>query len=78
MPTANYATEYVDLAKILGSAERVDLCDTIYISVKPYGIYNLTSKVIKVVYDVLLDEYESVQVGDKKITLADTLAELMR
>ena len=73
-PTANYATEYVDLAKILGSAERVDLCDTIYISMKPYGVYNLTSKVIKVVYDVLLDENSEVEIGDRRITLADTLA----
>ena len=73
-PTRNMATEYVDLAKLLGSTERVDLCDTIYISVAPYGVNGLTSKVIKIVYDALLDENAEVEIGDRRITLADTLA----
>ena len=75
--TANMATEYVDLTKVLGANERVDLCDTVYISVTPYNVYNLTSKVISVTYDVLNDENSKVVIGDKKITLADTLAELI-
>ena len=76
--TANYATGFLDLSKLIGKNERIDLCDTILLSVKPYNVYNMRLKVICTVYDCLLDEYESVQVGDKKITLADTLAELMR
>ena len=73
--TANLSTEYVDLAKLLGATERVDLCDTVYVSVQPYNLYNFQSKVISTVYDALLDEYISVQIGDKRVTLADTLAE---
>lgn len=75
--TANMSTEYVDLAKLLGHNERVDLCDTVYITVTPYNVFNLTSKVISVTYDVLLDENIKVEIGDRKITLADTLAELI-
>jgi len=78
LPTANMSTEYADLAKILGNTERVELCDTVNITVTPYNVFNLTSKVISVTYDVLLDENSKVQVGDRKITLADTLAELTR
>lgn len=73
--TANMSTEYVDLAKLLGHNERVDLCDTVYITVTPFNIYNLTSKVISITYDVLTDENIKVEIGDKKITLADTLAQ---
>lgn len=73
-PTVNMSTEYVDLAKVMGSTERVDLCDTVYISVRPYNVWNLTSKVIKIVYDALLDENAEVEIGDRRITLADTLA----
>lgn len=75
--TANYATGFVDLAKLLGFTEEINLCDTIHLSVRPYGVSDLKLKVIKTVYDCLLDEYESIQVGDKKVTLADSLAELM-
>ena len=73
-PTVNMSTEYVDLAKVMGNTERVDLCDTVYISVQPYNVWNMTSKVIKIVYDCLLDENAEVEIGDRRITLADTLA----
>ena len=73
-PSKNMATEYVDMAKILGQTERVDLCDTVYISVQPFDVWNMTSKVIKIVYNCLLDENEEVEIGDRRITLADTLA----
>ena len=75
--TANYATGYVDLAKLLGQSEIVNLCDTILLSVTPYNITNVRLKVIKTVFDTLLDEYESVIVGEKKVTLADELAKII-
>lgn len=76
-PTANYATGLVDLQKLLGRSEQIRLCDTIYLSVTPYNIRDVKLKVIKTVYDALLDEYESVIVGDKKVTLADELAKII-
>lgn len=75
--TANYATSYVDLSKLLGRTEIVNLCDTILLSVTPYNVQNIRLKVIKTVYDTLLDEYEAVIVGDKKVTLADELAKII-
>ena len=75
---ANFSTDFVDLAKILGKTERVELGDTLYISVPSFGVTNLQTRVKAITYDCLLDQNTSVVVGDKKITLADTLAELMR
>lgn len=74
----NLSTEYLDLTKLLGGTERVDLCDRVYISVEPYGLYNIQAKVIATEYDILTDEYTKVTIGDKKLTLADTLANLTR
>ena len=77
-PTENIASGYLDLRKLLNGGDTVGLCDTIHLSMPMYNIDDIQVKIIRTVYDCLLDEYESVQVGDKKITLADTLAELMR
>ena len=77
-PTANMSTEYVDLSKLMGKTERVDLCDRVHISVGPYNLYDIQSKVIATEYDILTDEYTKITVGDKKLTLADTLANLTR
>lgn len=77
-PTANYSTAFLDLSKIMAETDQIELCDTIYLTIGQYGVFNMKLKVIKTVYDVLLDEYESVQIGDKKLTLADTLANLTR
>ena len=76
-PTASYSTEFLDLQKLIGVAERVDLCDTIYLTILPYGSINMTWNVIKTIYDVLEDEYVSLEVGDKKVTLADQLAPIL-
>lgn len=73
--TVNYSTDFVDLAKVLGQHELVNLCDTIYITVLPFNVYNMVSKIISITYDALTDENTAVEVGDRKITLADTLAE---
>lgn len=78
LPMENIASGYVDLRKLLNGGDTVDLCDTIHLSMPMYDIYDIQLKVIRTVYDALKDEYESLQVGDKKITLSDTLAELMR
>ena len=76
--TASYSTEFVDLAKLLGNTERVELGDTLHIVVPMFGITDMVTRVVSITYDCLLDRNTSVVVGDKKVTLADTLAKLMR
>ena len=75
--TASLSTDFVDLAKILGSTERIELGDTLYITVPSFGISNMVTRVVSITYDCLLDQNTSIVAGDKKVTLADTLAELM-
>ena len=60
--------EYADILPL----ENVDLCDIITVQFEPLGI-NTTAKVVKTVYDVLKEKYNSIEVGDLRSTLATTL-----
>ena len=57
--------EYKDYAPL----QRLKLCDTCGIFVPMYNM-SLRAKVIKVVYNVLLDRYDSMDLGDKPTTYA--------
>ncbi len=52
--------------------QRLSLCDTCGIFVPMYGT-SLRAKVIRVVYNVLLDRYDEMDLGDKPITYAAVL-----
>lgn len=55
--------------------ERVSLCDTVHVSFSRLGV-DATSKVIKTAYNVLLDRYDSVELGDARSSLANTVADI--
>lgn len=55
--------------------ERVGLCDTVRVTFARLGV-QATAKVVKTVYNVLLGRYDSVELGDARATLADTVASL--
>ena len=63
--------EYKDVANL----EAVDLCDTVTVEFPMYGI-SAKAKIISIETDVLLERYTSVQIGDTRPSLADTLAHL--
>lgn len=54
------------------SVERVNLCDTVSVYFEKLGI-SATAKVIKTTYNVLLDRYDSIELGDAKSSFGDTL-----
>lgn len=58
--------------KSLASLQRVYLCDTVNIFYAKRGI-NATAKVIKVVYDTLLERYNSIELGEPRTTLAQQI-----
>lgn len=60
--------EYKDYAVL----ERVSLCDTVTVKFTKYGI-NVKTKVIKTVYDSILERYTSMTLGDAKSSFADTV-----
>lgn len=60
--------EYKNIALL----ERVNLCDTVNVEFEKLGV-SATAKVVKTVYNVLLNRYESVELGDARSNIADTL-----
>ena len=61
--------EYKNLALL----ERVGLCDTVHVRFERLGV-QADAKVITTTYNVLQDRYASVELGDAKATLADTVS----
>ena len=62
--------EYKDLALL----ERVELCDTVTVIFERLGV-NATAQVTSTVYNVLIDAYDSVTIGDVRKNVAMTIAE---
>lgn len=60
--------EYRDIALL----ERVNLCDTVTVEYSELGV-SATAKCVKTVYDVLKDRYISIDLGDAKTNMADTI-----
>lgn len=61
--------EYKDKAFL----EKVLLCDTVNVVFEKLGV-SATAKVVKTVFDVLLNRYKTVELGDAQSTIADTIA----
>lgn len=55
--------------------ERVCLCDTVHVQFTKLGV-SADARCIKTVYDVLLERYDSVELGDARSSLANTVADM--
>lgn len=78
VPKVSLKVSFVDLAKANGLEtvaflENVELCDTVSIRFEALNI-STKAKIVKTEYNVLLDRYTSVEIGDARETLADTIA----
>lgn len=58
--------EYKDIAPL----ERVNLCDTVHVKYSPLGV-DFSTKVVKTDYNVLLERYNSITLGDTYYSLND-------
>lgn len=65
--------EYKDIEPL----ERVRLCDTVTIIDTPLGV-NLKAKVIKTIYNTLLERYVSVEIGETQPNLRTVIEEQIR
>ena len=63
--------EYKDYAPL----QRVRLCDTVGVFVPMYNI-SLRAKIIKVVYNVLLDRYDEMELGDSATTFTAVMEKI--
>lgn len=76
IPSQNIHVEFVRLQDMgyenLSSLMECRLCDTISVV---FPFYNTTGqfKIVKTVWDVLADRYESMELGDLSVTLAEAL-----
>lgn len=77
LPSQNLEVDFVQLWQLpeyenIAPLQRVRLCDTVKVIHPALGV-SATEKVVKVVYNVLLDRYDSMELGTAKTTLADVI-----
>lgn len=75
MPKQNYKIEFIPLSKCVGYEgleDKISLCDTVTIKDTRYGI-DTKAKVIRTVFDVLKNRYESMELGEPRTTLGDII-----
>lgn len=74
---SNIEVSFVSLAqteeyKNVAPLERVKLCDTVTVEYTKLGV-SFKTKVIRTVYNVLLERYDSIELGDTTYTLAQAI-----
>lgn len=72
-PTVNLSLSFVQISELIKDA--IYLCDTVSVEFPALNV-SAQAKVIKTVYDALLDRYDSIEVGTVKQTFAQTIATL--
>ena len=82
VPTVSLTVSYIQLAQSteyanLALLEHVLLCDTVNVYFEKLGV-NATAKVVKTVYNVILERYDSIEIGEAKTSVADTIVNQQR
>lgn len=75
MPKQNFKIEFIPLSKCVGYEgleDKISLCDTVTIIDTRYNI-KTQSKVIKTVFNVLKNRYESMELGEPRTSLGDVI-----
>src|SRR5699024_2459806 len=73
MPKQNYKIEFIPLSKCVGYEgleDKISLCDIVTIIDTRYNV-KTQAKVIKTVFNVLKNRYESIELGEPKTSLGD-------
>lgn len=78
VPSVNLTVSFVNLTDYreyenLALLETVHLCDTVNVIFEELGV-NATAKVITTVFNCLTNKYDSIELGDAKSNLANTIA----
>ena len=78
VPTVSISVSFVQLEqteeyKDLALLEKCDLCDTVTVQFDALGV-NAKAEIVKIVTDVLLERYNSVEIGEVRTNIADTIA----
>lgn len=78
LPNENLTVDFVQMwqteeYKEYSALQRVSLCDTVSVYYPQVGIAKVKQKVVKVVYNVLLDRYDSIELGTPQTTLGQAI-----
>ena len=78
LPSENITVSFVNLAdteeyRSMSALQRVRLCDKVSVYCGPLGVSAVKMKVIRVVYNVLEDRYDEIELGKAKATFAETI-----
>ena len=79
IPTVSIQVSFVNLAdteeyKDIAALQTVKLCDVVGVQFEKLGI-STTAKVVKTVYDVLAERYDSIDIGSIRTSLASTISD---
>lgn len=79
-PTENLTVDFVQLwqteeYKEYAGLQRVRLCDTVSVYYPQVGIAAVKQKVVRTVYNTLLDRYDSIELGSIQTTLGEQIRE---
>ena len=77
VPKTNLKINYQDLSKVEGvfdnpALEQIDLCDRLKVYYNELGILNENAKVVKIIWDVILEENHEIEVGDSRSSFTDS------
>lgn len=78
VPTVSISASFIQLDQIpeyehLRLLEKCDLCDTITVQYEQIGV-EAKAKIVKIVTDVLLERYNSIEIGETRTNISDTIA----
>lgn len=77
-PSENITVDFVQLwqteeYKNFTGLQRVRLCDTVSVFYEPAGVEAVKQKVVKVVYNVLLERYDQIELGELQTSLGQAI-----
>jgi len=79
VPKVSLTVSFVDLTKELGFeglfSERVNLCDVVPVYFENLGI-RARAKINRIRWNVLLDQYDLLEIGDSRISLSDKIRDM--
>ena len=78
IPTVHVKVDFVAMwqteeYKNIAPLERVRLCDTVTVKYAELGV-DVKARVIRTVWNPLLDRYDNIEIGDAQMSFADTIA----
>ena len=78
LPHHNITISFVDLAhtedyKDVAALQRVSLCDRVNVYCGPLGVTAAKVQVVRVVYNVLTEQYDEIELGQPRTNFSDTI-----